>query len=67
MRQEGDMYAASKIEPLTAGPVREGKEGRKEGKKRGNVLAKNPIHSLVNRIPPFPGGIWEETAEQAGK
>ena len=55
MRQEGDLYAASKIEPLTAGPVREGKErrkeGRKEGKKRGNVLAKNPIHSLVNRIP----------------
>ena len=32
------MEAASKIEPLTAA-------------KRGNVLGKNPIHSLVNRIP----------------
>ena len=40
-RQAGDLlYAASKIEPLTA-----------RGKERGNVLAKNPIHSLVNRIP----------------
>ena len=41
--QAGDLlYAASKIEPLTA-----------RGKERGNVLAKNPIHSLVNRIPPL--------------